>query len=54
MPQKKINAYRKRKSFSIGHGDSGEQCGPWASCSKIDNIKAYDFSTLYTTIPHNK
>jgi hypothetical protein len=21
---------------------------------KIDRIKAYDFSTLYTTIPHNK
>jgi hypothetical protein len=31
MPQKKINAYRKRKSFSVGQGDSGEQCGPWAS-----------------------
>jgi hypothetical protein len=22
--------------------------------SKIDSIKTYDFSTLYTTIPHNK
>jgi hypothetical protein len=22
--------------------------------SKIDNIKTYDFSTLYTTIPHKK
>jgi hypothetical protein len=22
--------------------------------SKIDSIKTYDFSTLYTAIPHNK
>jgi hypothetical protein len=28
---KKINAYRRRKSFSIGQDDSGERCGPWAS-----------------------
>jgi hypothetical protein len=27
LPQK----YLKRKSFSIGQGDTGEQCGPLAS-----------------------
>jgi hypothetical protein len=31
-PQKKIKCILKEKLLSIGQGDSGEQCGPWASC----------------------
>jgi hypothetical protein len=45
MPQKEINAYRKRKSFSIGQDDSYEQCGPWASCLKGGSAVVFVYVT---------
>jgi hypothetical protein len=42
MATKENKMHAKRKNLlSIGHSDSGEQCGPWTSCFTIPAVPVH-------------